>query len=161
MNKILIMGSVASGKTTLARRLSEQLHIPWFELDAIVHHQTSIGRYKRTEEEQIEVLLEIDRNGPWILEGTDRESYQCLYQMADTIIFLDTPLWKRRIRILTRFLKQNLGIEKCHYKPDRTMLMMMYRWTEDFERNRSHFEAKLTRHSEKLIRLRDNDSLNI
>ncbi|OOC61399.1 EutP/PduV family microcompartment system protein [Paenibacillus ihbetae] len=55
MNKILIMGSVASGKTTLARRLSEQLHIPWFELDAIVHHQTSTGRYKRTEEEQIEV----------------------------------------------------------------------------------------------------------
>ncbi|WP_235550693.1 AAA family ATPase [Paenibacillus sp. Soil787] len=107
MKKILIIGIVASGKTTLAKRLSKKINVPWYELDSIVHHQTLTGRYKRTAEEQIDVLMEIDKNGTWIFEGTDRESNQCLYQMADTIIFLDTSLWKRRIRILTRFLKQN------------------------------------------------------
>jgi adenylate kinase family enzyme len=160
MKKILIIGIVASGKTTLAKHLSKKINVPWFELDSIVHHQTSMGRYKRTAEEQIDVLMEIDKNGTWIFEGTDRESYQCLYQMADTIIFLDTPLWKRRVRILTRFLKQKLGIEKCHYKPDLMILKMMYKWTRDFEQNRRSFETKLELYKEKLIRLSDNSNLN-
>ncbi|MGO4185310.1 hypothetical protein AB4Z17_29510 [Paenibacillus sp. TAF43_2] len=132
MKKIFIIGVVASGT----------------------------GRYKRSAEEQIEVIKEIDIHGTWIFEGTDRESYQCLYEMADTIIFLDTPLWTRRIRILKRFLKQNLGIEKCHYKPDILMLKMMYKWTRDFEQNRSGFEAKLKKYKEKVIRLSDNNNLD-
>lgn len=160
MRKILIIGIVASGKTTLAKRLSQKVDVPWYELDSIVHHKTPTGRYKRSAEEQVEVIKEIDRKGTWIFEGTDRDSYQCLYQMADTIIFLDTPLWKRRVRILTRFLKQRLGIEKCHYKPDIMMLKMMYKWTSDFEQSRNDFEAKLKIYNAKVIRLRDSNNLD-
>ncbi|WP_375103140.1 hypothetical protein ACDZ28_25905 [Paenibacillus sp. RS8] len=159
MNKVLIIGIVASGKTTLAKRLSNQINIPWYELDAIVHHQTSEGRRKRSPEEQVAVIMEIDQDGAWIFEGTDRESYQCLYEMADTIIFLDTPLWKRKIRIFVRFLKQKMGIEKCHYKSDIRMLKKMYQWTQDFENNRYEFEAKLLLHQNKVIRLYENKEL--
>ena len=153
MKKVLIIGSVASGKTTYAKRLSEQISVPWYELDSIVHHKTSTGRYKRTAEEQIKVLMDIDKNGSWIFEGTDRESYQCLYSMADQIIFLDTPLWKRKFRILNRFLKQKVGLEKSHYKPDFEMLKMMYKWTSDFESNRERFETKLELYEGKVFRL--------
>ncbi|SFF03269.1 Adenylate kinase [Paenibacillus catalpae] len=155
MNKIFIVGIVASGKTTFAKQLSKELHIPWHELDAIVHHQTSEGRMKRTAEEQIQVIKEIDRKGCWIFEGTDRDSYQCLYHMADTIIFVDPPLGIRKWRILSRFMKQNLGMEPCHYKPDLIMLQMMFKWTQDFERNRPSFEAKLRMYEDKVIRIRD------
>ncbi|MBP3964063.1 hypothetical protein [Paenibacillus lignilyticus] len=155
MKKIFIVGIVASGKTTLAKRLSRTMNLPWYELDSIVHPATPEGRAKRTPAEQLEVIMDIDRDGTWIFEGTDRESYQCLYEMADIILFVDTPLWKRRIRIVVRFLKQNLGIESCNYKPDLKMLKMMYKWTQDFERNRSRFEAKLQKYQDKLIRLHD------
>lgn len=160
MKKVLIIGIVASGKTTLAKQLSETLKIPWYELDRIVHHRTETGRYKRTADEQIEVIKDIDSHGVWIFEGTDRPSYRCLFEMADVILFLDTPLWKRRIRILTRFLKQNLGIEKCNYKPDITMLKMMYKWTRDFEDNRVDFESRLQLHKEKVIRVYDSRDLS-
>ncbi|WP_042166023.1 hypothetical protein [Paenibacillus gorillae] len=162
MKKILIIGIVASGKTTMARRLSATLHIPWYELDTIVHHQTPSGRHKRTADEQVSVIKEIDLNGDgtWIFEGTDRESYQCLFEMADTIIFLDPPLWKRHIRIFVRFVRQKLGIEACHYKPDFTMLRMMYKWTRDFEANRTSFEAKLERYGDKVVRHSDSRSLD-
>ncbi len=160
MKKVLITGIVASGKTTLAKRLSETLKIPWYELDLIVHHRTETDRYKRTADEQIEVIKDIDSHGEWIFEGTDRSSYRCLFEMADTILFLDTPLWKRRIRILTRFLKQNLGIEKCNYTPDIKMLKMMYKWTRDFEDNRSDFEARLQPYNGKVIRIYDNNDLS-
>ncbi|OXM15758.1 EutP/PduV family microcompartment system protein [Paenibacillus herberti] len=63
MNKILIIGIVASGKTTLAKRLSIQLNIPWYELDCIVHHRTSEASYKRTADEQVEVIMSIDEQG--------------------------------------------------------------------------------------------------
>ncbi|UQZ35607.1 hypothetical protein C2I18_20025 [Paenibacillus sp. PK3_47] len=155
MNKIFIIGIVASGKTTLARTLSQQLHVPWYELDSIVHRKTRTRRYKRTAAEQVEVIMKIDQTGSWIFEGTDRDSYQCLYDMADTIIFLDTPLWKRRIRIATRFIRQRLGIEKCGYTPDLNMLRMMYKWTRDFEQNRDSFEEKLARYPGKVVRVRD------
>ncbi|MFC7679946.1 hypothetical protein [Paenibacillus sp. GCM10028914] len=159
MKKIFIIGIVASGKTTLARRLSKQIGIPWYELDAIVHHQTNNGRIKRTPQEQMEVIKEIDRQGQWIFEGTDRESYRCLYEMADTIIFLDPPLWKRKIRIVTRYFKQQSGLEQAHYKSDLKMLRMMFQWTNDFEKNRDEFEARIQLYEDKVIRISDNNSM--
>jgi len=161
MKKILILGIVASGKTTLAKQISQKLNITWYELDTIVHHETPHGRNKRTPDEQIAVIQEIDCLGPWIFEGTDRESYRCLWDMADTIIFLDTPLWKRKTRIFLRFIKQNLGIEKSHYTSDVQMLKMMYRWTRDFERNRVDFEKRLHPYHHKLIILTDNKNLEL
>ncbi|WP_336779697.1 hypothetical protein [Paenibacillus illinoisensis] len=156
MKKILILGIVASGKTTLAKEISQKINIPWYELDTIVHHETLYGRNKRTPDEQIAVIQDIDLHGAWIFEGTDRASYRCLWDMADTIIFLDTPLWKRKMRIFLRFIKQNLGIEKSHYTSDVQMLKMMYKWTRDFERNRVDFEKRLHPYHHKLIILRDN-----
>lgn len=159
MKRIFIVGIVASGKTTLAKKLSDKLGVSWYELDCIVHHETPAGRYKRTADEQVQVIKEIDRSGPWIFEGTDRESYQCLYEMADIVIWMDTPLWRRKTRILVRFLKQKFGLEKCHYKPDLTMLRLMYRWTRDFERKRGQFEAKLRGYEDKVVRVRDAKNL--
>jgi hypothetical protein len=95
--------------------------------------------------------MDIDQQGKWIFEGTDRGSYQYLYDMADRIIFLDPPLRKRKLRIILRFMKQKLGIEKCHYKPTLAMLREMFKWTDDFEKNRDEFEAKLLLYWEKVI----------
>ncbi|CAM4009459.1 hypothetical protein [Saccharibacillus endophyticus] len=153
-DKILIIGIVASGKTTLARQLSVKHGIPWHELDNIVHRRMEEGSRKRTREEQMELIRQIDREGPWIMEGVDRSSYAALYEMADIVIFLDPPLWKRKLRIVRRFAKQKLGLEPAHYKPDRTILKAMFRWTADFERNRPQFETKLAGYSHKVVTLR-------
>ncbi|NGZ77685.1 P-loop NTPase family protein [Saccharibacillus alkalitolerans] len=154
-DKIFIVGIVASGKTTLARRLSEGTGIAWHELDDIVHRRlpTDAAGSKRTPEEQREAIGRIDREGSWIFEGTDRASYSYLYGMADLVIFLDPPLWKRRIRIMTRFLKQKTGREASRYTPDLAMLRSMFRWTNEFERNRPKFEAELERYGNKVLRV--------
>ncbi|MEG1257312.1 hypothetical protein [Clostridium sp.] len=155
MSKIYIIGIVASGKTTLAKKLSRELSIPYYELDCIIHHKTNTERYKRTPKEQVEVINDIDSNGDWIIEGTYRESCHCLFNMADKIIFLDTPLWKRRYRILLRYIKQQLLIEKCHYKSNLKMLKKMYKWTREFENNRAKFEKMLHQYSNKLITVKN------
>lgn len=153
MSKIYIVGIVASGKTTLAKRLSRKMGVPHYELDCIVHVKTDIGRYKRTPEEQVEEINRINGFGDWIIEGTYRGSCKCLLDMAEEIIFLDPPLWLRKYRILTRFIKQKLHIERCHYKSDFNMLKMMYKWTKDFEENREQFDVVLERYKNKLTRI--------
>lgn len=150
MSKIYIVGIVASGKTTLAKKLSKEMKIPHYELDCIVHVKTENGGYKRTPEEQVQEIKRIDELGDWIIEGTLRSSCHCLLEMADKIIFLDTPLWLRKCRILTRFIKQQLHIEPCHYKSDFNMLKLMYKWTDDFENNRKQFEEILGKYKYKL-----------
>ena len=79
------------------------------------------------------------------MEGCYRESQKILFDLADRVIFLDPPLHVRKRRIFTRYVKQKLGLEACHYKPDRKMLRCMYQWTREFEEERGYYEDKLVR----------------
>ena len=159
--KILIFGIVASGKTTLAKKLSKELNIPYYEGDCIAWGFPGEERYKRTDEEQAEMIDKINENPDWIVEGTYRESQRAFYDYADKIIFLDTPLYVRKYRIVKRFLKQKLGIEKCHYKPDLNMLKAMFKWTKEFEEERSKHEERLLKYREKLVWIKTAKKLNI
>lgn len=158
--KILIFGIVASGKTTLAAKLSEKLDIPYFEGDCIAWGFPDEKRYKRTNDEQAEIIENINKNENWIVEGTYRESQKVLYEYADKIIFLDTPLHIRKFRIILRFIKQKLGIEKCHYKSDIAMLKLMFKWTKDFEIHRQEHIDRLLKYKDKLIWVKSSKELD-
>ena len=149
--KIFISGIVASGKTTLAKKLSASLNIPCYEGDSIAWGFPDEKRYKRTYEEQAETIKRIDQKGDWIIEGTNRESQKMLHDMADRIFFLDTPLYIRKYRIIVRWIKQKLGLEKCNYKPDIKMLKQMFIWTNNFEKKRDEYEKYLSNYQDKLI----------
>ncbi|MBD7985398.1 hypothetical protein H9649_12430 [Sporosarcina sp. Sa2YVA2] len=158
--KIFIMGIVASGKTTYAKELSKQWSMPFVELDSVVYHIVDGVRIKRSPDEQIKVILEMDAAGSWIAEGVYRPSYHLLLDMADVVIWLDPPLWQRRVRILSRHIKQVLGIEKCAYKPDMEMLLNMYKWTKDFEGQRDELNGILQLHLHKLITVENDPNKN-
>ena len=53
--KVLIIGIVASGKTTLARRLSKETNIKNYEIDLIVHDDKN--KIKRTNKEQQKIIF--------------------------------------------------------------------------------------------------------
>ena len=155
--KLYIFGSVASGKTTLAKKLSEQMGIPYYEGDSIAWGFPEEERFKRTPEQQKERIAAIDAAGDWIVEGGWRVAQSDLWELADRIIFLDTPLLLRKKRIWSRFLRQRCGKEDCGYKPTISMLRMMMRWTETFENERAEHEARLLSHADKLIWLASDD----
>lgn len=150
--KILIIGIIASGKTTLAKKLSKEYNIKHYEIDLIVHDDKD--NYKRTNEEQQNLIKRINENDNWIIEGTLRKNLFNLLQLADIIIYLDIPLMVRKRRILTRFIKQKLRIEKSNYKPDLKMLKNMYKWTKDFEKNKKEFENTISKSGKKIIVLK-------
>ena len=137
MDKIYIIGIATTGKSSLAGYLSSQLQIPRYMLDDIVWERNPKGDRKRTEQEQQSLLLEIDQNPQWIIEGTYRKSCHCLLEMADVILVMQTPLWKRRMRMLSRFLKYNAKLER--HRPNIQILKNMHQWTREFEHNKESF----------------------
>ena len=64
--KILIIGTVGTGKTTLAKELSKKYNIKHYEIDSIVHDDENGGK-KRTEKEQNEIIEAINKNRDWII----------------------------------------------------------------------------------------------
>ena len=147
--KILIIGTVATGKTTLAKKLSKIYKIKYYEIDSIVHDDLNNGR-KRSKEEQNEIINQINKKDDWIIEGTLRENLEYLLELSDKIIYLDVPKYKRDIRILNRFIKQNLKIEKVNYKPNFIMLKNMYKWSKEDEYKKEEFKEKLNKYKNKL-----------
>lgn len=101
--KILIIGIVASGKSTLATKLSKQLNIKHYEIDLIVHDDEN--KKMRSHQEQLDIINEIDKNEDWIIEGTLRKNLYILLDLAEKIIYLDIPLRVRKRRILIRHIK--------------------------------------------------------
>lgn len=146
--KILIVGTVGTGKTTLARKLSKEYNIKYYEIDSIVHDD--VNKKKRTPQQQNEIISNINKEDGWIIEGVLRENLEYLLEIAEKIIYLNIPKKIRNKRILTRYIKQKIGIEKSNYKPSLKMLKMMYKWSNEFEKNRDEFENKLNKYVDKL-----------
>ena len=147
--KILIIGTIGTGKTTLAKKLSKQYNIKYYEIDSIVHDDDN-GGIKRTFKQQDEIIKEINKNNNWIIEGLLRENLYYLLDLSERIILLDVNKRKRNIRILKRYIKQKLKLEQVNYTPSLKMLKNMYKWSRKYEENKKTFIKKLDKYKDKV-----------
>ncbi|MCB0213497.1 MAG: AAA family ATPase [Anaerolineae bacterium] len=106
MKKVVIIGSSASGKSTLARKLSVLLRLDVIHLDALYWQP---GWVRTPLAEWSGVLADLVQQDRWVIEGNYLETLDIQLAAADTIIFLDLPrslcLWraiKRRVTYLGR-----------------------------------------------------------
>ena len=161
-NKIHIIGSVGSGKTTLARNLSSKHNLPYYELDNVVWKRHKSGDIKRTDQERDEYLDKIVCSDRWIIEGAHSDNWVIKnFQNADLIIFLDTPYKKRIIRIIKRFFLQKVGIEKANYTPTIKMFIKMFVWNAGFEKQSKPKILNMNRNGKiKLLILKDNSKID-
>lgn len=88
MCKIYILGAVGSGKTTLAKKLSNDLNIRYYELDNVVWKHCYNGDIRRNDKEISEIFSEIIDNESWIIENVGKKCFDDGLEKADTIIYL-------------------------------------------------------------------------
>ncbi|WP_438315660.1 DNA topology modulation protein FlaR [Sporosarcina sp. FA9] len=131
--KIYIIGSVGSGKTTLAQKLASRLSLPHYETDNFVWNRHPDGDVRNSIEIRNALFHKAIKQSTWIIEGVHTEWTQEGFQEAEHIIFIDTRISTRKVQILKRFLKQVLGQEHSNYKPTFTILRNMYAWNNHFE----------------------------
>ncbi|MCL1701666.1 AAA family ATPase [Lysinibacillus sp. Bpr_S20] len=151
--KIHIIGSVGSGKTTLAKELSAKLNIPYYELDNVVWIRKNSGDVRRTDKQKVDYLRNIIQTEAWIIEGVHSEEWVAQsFSTADLIIFLDTNYFIRIYRIIKRFTLQKLGLEKSNYKPTFSIFIKMFKWNLYFEQiGKPYFFQKYGIYKDKLM----------
>lgn len=162
--KIYIVGSVSSGKSTLAKKMSVILKILYQSLDEIVHisdKSNTLGNRKRPTEERDNLFYSIIQRPSWIIEDTGRPCFEEGLKMADTIILLEISPKIRNYRIIKRWIKQRLGIEECIYNPRYQMLKCMLQWSKDYDEGKDNLKDRLSPYKEKVITLKNNKDINV
>jgi adenylate kinase family enzyme len=89
MNKVIILGSPGSGKSTFAKALQKLTNLPLYHLDNIwwKRNKTHISR--------AEFDLELNNilcQKNWIIDGDYSRTYEIRLKYCDTVFFLDYPV---------------------------------------------------------------------
>ena len=156
--KIVILGPVASGKTTLAKELSEEIGIPFFQMDEIVHDDEN--QVKRDEQEQRKMINEIiHKNKEWIMEGMPRNHLEVLAANATSIIYLYKNKKELKRSLFLRTLANKLGIIKVKYKVDKNLYNRMKEYIEN--EDHSTLKELTKKYSSKLIIIKNKKELEV
>lgn len=110
--KILIVGGIGSGKTTLAKKLSKMLKIKNYELDNIAYKRRDIHE-KQKPKIRNKKLKSILKRKKWIIEGFYARSWTYpIYRQADIVLILNIKTSTSRNRLIRRFIKRKLSFKK-------------------------------------------------
>lgn len=150
--KIHIIGGSGSGKTYLARKLAKEHGIPHYDLDDLQwdNKAESYG-IKRDPGERDALLADILKNADWIIEGVYFAWCGQCFADADIIYLLNVPRYKYRYRIIRRFIRRKLGLEKGK-KEDIKSLRALLAWADRYqEENMAEIRKELAKYPEKVI----------
>ena len=103
MKKVAVFGNAGGGKSTLARTLAEVTRLPFYPLDMI---QYRAGGGEVPHAEYLSAHAELLQRDAWIIEGFGcRKSAWERFALADTLIYVDLPLFTHFRWITKRFFK--------------------------------------------------------
>lgn len=99
LKRIIVVGTTASGKTTMASRLSQRLDLRHVELDAL--HWEANWTKAATDVLRERVLAALPDDG-WVVDGNYSAVRDILWPRADTVVWLDYPLPLILVRLTRR-----------------------------------------------------------
>ena len=150
--KIHIIGGPGSGKTFLAEKLSKELGISHFDLDDLQWDNKSASYgVKRSPDERDRLLNNVLSHNDWIIEGVYYAWCQQCFADADRIYVLNVPRYKYRYRIIRRFVRRKLGLEKGK-KENLKSLRELLKWADKYQKaNLVEIRKLLIPYSDKVI----------
>ena len=103
MRRVVVVGASCSGKTTLAKAISQRLGVPHFEIDATVWGPN----WSLPSDEQLLAHVKSRiASDAWVIDGVFPEHRDLVWARADTLIWLNYPMTLVFTRALRRTLKR-------------------------------------------------------
>lgn len=90
MDRVVVLGSSGSGKTTVSRQLSATLGVPCLEMDSVYHLPGWTEIDNKTFRRQVSEFVRGDR---WVVDGnyTSHGTAEFVWPRVDTVVWLDLP----------------------------------------------------------------------
>ncbi len=104
MKKIMVIGCCGAGKSTFSKKLGRQLSLEIIHLD---YYYWKPKWERPNSEEWEKTVLQLCEKEKWIIDGNYNSTIELRAKKADTIIFLDYPIWKCLYRVISRMIKFN------------------------------------------------------
>lgn len=108
VQRIAVVGTTGSGKTTLARRLATALDLPHVELDSLQWGPEWTPAETEAFREGVARALAGDR---WVVDGNYGAVRDLIWSRADTVVWLDYSVGTVLRRLLVRTLRRVLRRE--------------------------------------------------
>jgi adenylate kinase family enzyme len=104
--RIAVVGTTGSGKTTLAHSLALRLGVPHIELDALHWEQG----WQEAEPAVFRArVMEALGGATWVVDGNYSKARDLIWARADTIVWLDYPITLVLWQLLKRTLQRTMG----------------------------------------------------
>ncbi|MDX2232664.1 MAG: AAA family ATPase [Leptolyngbyaceae cyanobacterium bins.349] len=107
--RISIVGTTGSGKTTLARQVAQHFQIPHIELDALNWEPNWTAALPQVFRKRVSKALNSDR---WVVDGNYSGVRDIVWSRADTVVFLDYSFWLIMRQLLRQTLQRSLKQEE-------------------------------------------------
>ena len=107
--RVVVIGTTGSGKTTLARRLAGRLGVPHVELDALHWDPDWTEAPPAVFRERTARALAGDG---WMADGNYGKVRDLVWPRADTVVWLDFPLFVTLWRLVRRTFRRALTREE-------------------------------------------------
>lgn len=159
--KIRIIGCSGSGKSYLAKKLSQKHNLPHFDLDDLQwdNTQNSYG-VKMPVEKRDQMLSDILIKNNWIIEGVYYGWVQKSFEDADIIYVLDVSKRLYITRIIRRFIRRKIGKEKGKKETFKSLFNLL-KWTNTFQnKNMEEIKEILSPYNSKTIYLKSKYEIN-
>lgn len=156
--KIHIIGGSGTGKTFIAEKISSRFKIPHLDLDEIFWDNSDNYNVKMPIERRTDLLNEFLANESWVIEGVYLDWLSDSFSAADYIFVLKTRPIVFNTRIILRFIRRKLGLQKGGNENLKSLFNLLI-WTNRYHRNLPGLIESLSEYSDKLYIAKNNDTV--
>ena len=104
-DRLVLIGTSGAGKTTMAKRIAQTLHMPHIEFDAIRHGPN----WAETPDDVFrEVLGHQLRGARWVADGNYSFARDIVWPRATTVVWLDLPIRVVMWRLFWRTMRRGV-----------------------------------------------------
>lgn len=109
LERINVVGTSGSGKSTFARQLAETLGLPYYEMDALFWKP---GWQTACDEELFGKVAQVCSQSRWVLDGNYTRTLPIKWKRVQLVVWLDAPFLPTVLRVTARTIKRALTREE-------------------------------------------------